>query len=87
MHREPVLRNTCKVRAMYDNGSHQRERIRVVVCHCNAICESEMRAAARRSDGTIADAYAQLGCAVECGGCLPFAEELIDEETRELLAA
>jgi len=59
----------------------------LIVCHCNALRESQVRQVARECDGSIDDAYARLGCEVECGGCVPYARLLIDEESRELLAA
>ncbi|MGI4879840.1 MAG: (2Fe-2S)-binding protein [Janthinobacterium lividum] len=59
----------------------------MIVCHCNALSESQVRRAARTSDGSVDDAYARLGCAVQCGSCLPVAEQLLEEEAGELLAA
>jgi bacterioferritin-associated ferredoxin len=52
----------------------------MVVCVCNAIRETQVRAAAR--DGSVRPqcAYKKLGCQVRCGQCLPFAREIINAE-------
>jgi bacterioferritin-associated ferredoxin len=52
----------------------------MIVCSCNVIREDEIRLAARRGCRTPEDAYATLGCEVQCGCCLEYAQELIDEE-------
>ena len=52
----------------------------MVVCHCNAIREREVRDAARAGCGNPLDAYATLGRRPRCGQCIPFARALIDEE-------
>ena len=57
----------------------------MIVCVCNALCEDEVRRAARAGSPCPRSAYAQLGCQVQCGSCLPFARELIDEEREALL--
>ncbi len=63
----------------------------MILCHCNAIREAEVRAVARDCGGCVHNAYARLGCEVQCGGCVETAEELIAEcaapDVRELLAA
>jgi bacterioferritin-associated ferredoxin len=53
----------------------------MIVCSCNAIREQELRLAARDGGGNAEVVYARLGCEVNCGQCLPFAKEIIDEET------
>lgn len=58
----------------------------MIVCVCNALAESEVRAAARAGANTTEEAYAKLGCEMQCGACLSYAQDLIDEELR-LLAA
>ena len=52
----------------------------MIVCVCNAICEDEVRAAVRAGAPCPRSAYAHLGCEVQCGTCIPFASEIIDEE-------
>ena len=52
----------------------------MIVCVCNAITEMEVRHAAHEGAGTPEAAYACLGCEVQCGCCLDYAQELIDEE-------
>ena len=59
---------------------------RMIVCICNAITEDEVRKAARAGAPSPEIAYAHLGCDVQCGSCLCFAQEIIDEERAELLA-
>jgi bacterioferritin-associated ferredoxin len=52
----------------------------MIVCICNRITEKEVRAAARSGARTPEGAYAQLGCEVQCGCCLDYAHDVIDEE-------
>ena len=49
------------------------------VCVCNRITESEVRDAARGGAATPEKAYACFGCEVQCGCCLDYAQEVIDE--------
>ena len=57
----------------------------MVVCICNRISEGEVRRAARAGAPTPEKAYACLGCEVQCGCCLDFAREIVDEERSLLL--
>ena len=52
----------------------------MIVCICNRITESEVRAAARTGACTPEKAYACSGCEVQCGCCLDYAQDVIDEE-------
>jgi bacterioferritin-associated ferredoxin len=52
----------------------------MIVCVCNAITEHELREAASRDARTPEAAYAKLGCEPQCGCCLDYAQEIIDEE-------
>ena len=52
----------------------------MIVCVCNRITESEVRKAARTGCTTPEAAYACHGCEVQCGCCLDYAQEVIDEE-------
>ena len=52
----------------------------MIVCSCNRLTESDVRAAARAGAATPEVAYARLGCDVQCGCCLDYAQEVIDEE-------
>jgi bacterioferritin-associated ferredoxin len=73
---------------MRDIGSQQQGfsrlalvRLRVIVCVCNALRERQVRDAARASGSACAHtAYAQLGCKVKCGMCLPFARDVVRAE-------
>jgi bacterioferritin-associated ferredoxin len=52
----------------------------MIVCVCNAIREDELRAAARQGATEPLGAYAALGCEPQCGCCLDYAQEVIDDE-------
>ena len=52
----------------------------MIVCICNRITESEVREAARSGCKSPEAAYACLGCEVQCGCCLDYARDVIDEE-------
>ncbi len=57
----------------------------MIVCICNALSEDEVRTAARAGAPCPKSAYAHLGCEPQCGTCLCFAQEIIDQERSELL--
>jgi bacterioferritin-associated ferredoxin len=57
----------------------------MLVCICNRISETEVRTAARAGAPTPETAYAFHGCEPQCGCCLDFAQDVIDEERSELL--
>ena len=51
----------------------------MIVCVCNALKERDVREAARVAGKSCPKAaYAQLGCKVKCGQCLPFAREILE---------
>ena len=52
----------------------------MIVCSCNVIREDEIRDAAREGFRTPEAAYASIGCEPQCGCCLDYAQEIIDEE-------
>jgi bacterioferritin-associated ferredoxin len=52
----------------------------MIVCVCNAITEHELRDAAKTGARTPELAYEKLGCEPQCGTCLCYAQEIIDEE-------
>ena len=52
----------------------------MIVCVCNRITEKEVREAAHRGARTPEAAYASLDCEVQCGCCLDYAQEIINEE-------
>jgi len=51
----------------------------MIVCICNRITESEVREAARGDAATPEAAYACQGYDVQCGCCLDYAQEIIDD--------
>lgn len=57
----------------------------MIVCICNRITESEVRKAARAGAPSAEKAYACLGCEVQCGCCLDYALEIIEDERADLL--
>jgi len=56
----------------------------MILCVCNAISENDVKALARAGARTPEEAYAELGHEPECGSCLCYAQQLIDEERRNL---
>jgi bacterioferritin-associated ferredoxin len=52
----------------------------MIVCICNRITEGEVRKAAQSGANTPETAYASFDCEVQCGCCLDYAQEVIDEE-------
>lgn len=50
------------------------------VCICNAIRESDLRRAARKTGGDAETVYAALGARPNCGTCLFDAEDILAEE-------
>ena len=52
----------------------------MIVCVCNRITEKEVREAACKGACTPEAAYESLGCEPQCGCCLDYAQEIIDEE-------
>ena len=56
----------------------------MIICSCNAITEDELRHVARCGKKCPSSAYAALGCEPQCGTCLPYAQEIIDEVHEEL---
>ncbi len=52
----------------------------MIFCICNRITEKEVRAAARAGAATPEKAYDCMGCEAQCGCCLDYAQEVINEE-------
>lgn len=57
----------------------------MIVCICNRLTESDVRAAARAGATTPEKAYACHGCEVQCGCCLDYAEEVIAVATGKVV--
>ena len=51
----------------------------MIVCVCNRLTENDVRHAARAGAGSPEAAYACHGCDVQCGCCLDYAQEVIDD--------
>ena len=58
----------------------------MIVCVCNAIREDEIRAAARNGAPCAVTAYRSVDCEPQCGHCLPYAREIIEQERARLIA-
>jgi bacterioferritin-associated ferredoxin len=56
----------------------------MIVCVCNAVTEQDVRELARSGARSPEQAYESLGHEPQCGSCLNYAQELIDEERRNL---
>ena len=52
----------------------------MIICVCNAITEDEVRQLARSGATCPLRAYQALGFEPQCGSCLVYAQEVIDEE-------
>jgi bacterioferritin-associated ferredoxin len=49
------------------------------VCVCNCFRDSELRAAVNAGAASAAEVFEALGHQPQCGGCLEFAQDLIDD--------
>ena len=49
----------------------------MIVCSCNVIRSEEIRQAVREGAEDFEQAYAALGCRVQCGGCEDHAEAIV----------
>ena len=52
----------------------------MIVCVCNRLTEKDVRESARQGARTPDAAYARHDCEVQCGCCLDYAQDIIDEE-------
>jgi bacterioferritin-associated ferredoxin len=52
----------------------------MIVCVCNALTEKEVREAAQEGARTPEAAYEAYGCEPQCGCCLDYAQDIIDDE-------
>ena len=52
----------------------------MIVCVCNAVTEQEVRDVASAGARTPEAAYEALDCEPQCGACLCYAQQIIDEE-------
>jgi bacterioferritin-associated ferredoxin len=64
-----------------DDGNTPRGGWAVIVCSCNALRESQLREIARDGVRCEREAYTRLGCRPQCGQCLPYARQLVREES------
>jgi bacterioferritin-associated ferredoxin len=55
------------------------------ICLCNGLTDRQVREAARKSSGTLAQAHRSLGVRVQCGKCLPAMREILRDPLCDLL--
>lgn len=57
----------------------------MIVCSCNLITESEIRAVLRepRAPDCVRDVYAAVNCTQDCGGCVGSIAHMIEEARLE----
>jgi bacterioferritin-associated ferredoxin len=51
----------------------------VLVCHCRAVNDRQIEAAALCGAGSLRDVVAACGAGGVCGGCRPAIREILDE--------
>jgi bacterioferritin-associated ferredoxin len=56
------------------------ERAPLIVCHCHAASEREIRRAVRNGAGTLREVASACGAASGCGGCGSAVQEIIASE-------
>jgi bacterioferritin-associated ferredoxin len=56
----------------------------MIVCHCHAVTDREIRACVREGARTSADVAAACGACTGCGGCEELVDELVAGEHRHL---
>jgi len=57
----------------------------MVVCHCKAVFEREVRACVRGGADSRAAIARVCGAGTDCGGCRPVLDQIIAEETSDQL--
>jgi bacterioferritin-associated ferredoxin len=53
---------------------------RMIICHCNRLCERDLRQHVDPTCRRVSRLYARLGARPKCKQCLPFAHKLLSEE-------
>lgn len=56
----------------------------MIVCHCNALRERDVRAKVATDCRRVTSLYARLGAKPKCKQCLPFAFQLMADERARL---
>ena len=49
------------------------------ICLCNGITDRDVRRVAAAGSPTVAQLYRALGCAPQCGKCVPVVRQMLDE--------
>lgn len=53
------------------------------VCLCNGITDRDIERAAATAEGSVAQVYRGLGCAPQCGKCVPYVRDRLAGMTGE----
>jgi len=56
------------------------------VCLCNAITDRDLFGHTAGEGCSVAMVYQSLGCALQCGKCVPFARQLLRQSETDLIA-
>ena len=59
----------------------------MLVCHCETVCDKEIRGCVRAGATSAAAVRDACGAGGGCGGCVPLVERLVRAELAELAAA
>jgi bacterioferritin-associated ferredoxin len=87
LHLPSLLHISCNSRFARPKCSRKRNRNQkrtepsMIVCSCNVLRESQVREIARDGVRCEREAYQRLGCRPQCGQCLPYARQLVREES------
>jgi bacterioferritin-associated ferredoxin len=49
------------------------------VCLCNGLTDRDIRRVAGPSDGSVSQVYRALGCAPQCGKCVPVVRQMVSD--------
>ncbi len=52
----------------------------MLVCHCNSVCEKQIRSTIRSGARCLDDVERACGAGGGCGGCSPAVEEILEHE-------
>jgi bacterioferritin-associated ferredoxin len=58
----------------------------MIVCHCNCVSDRQIRTAVSAGACDEDDIARMCGAGTDCGGCLPWIDELLDGHDEPVLA-
>jgi bacterioferritin-associated ferredoxin len=50
------------------------------ICLCNALTDRDVRASCENSCGSVSAVYRSLGCAPQCGKCVPMVRQMLRQQ-------